>query len=205
MDKKKQKWKRRAFTPQFKAEAVKLASRAELARRVGVSRARVTQALGRRRSPAAATGEAHRRCAMLWLSQRRGPYATPGPSFTALPSTVQLEAERDVISIGEVPRVIVRSGAAGIGRFNETSEFTVTKPDGSKNDGPCDSAREPEASAGFAALNFKCHPLVQLGVYTIRFEPMRSGLPGEPSSSGFASSTRLRRRLLLHRVGRWSG
>jgi hypothetical protein len=110
----------------------------------------------------------------------RGPYATLRAPFTALPSAVQFEAERDVISLGEVPRVIVRAGNAGIGRFNETSEFTVTNPDGSKNDGPCDPAREPGTSAGFAALNFKCHPFTQLGVYTIRFEPARSGLTGDP-------------------------
>lgn len=109
-----------------------------------------------------------------------GPYATLGPTFTALPAAVQFEAERDVVSLGEVPRVIVRAGDAGIGRFNETSEFTVTNPDGTRNDGPCDPAREPGSSGGFAALNFKCHPFTQVGVYTIRFEPARSGLPGNP-------------------------
>jgi len=109
-----------------------------------------------------------------------GPYATLGPTFTALPTAVQFEAEGDVISLGEVPRVIVRAGDAGIGRFNETSEFTVTNPDGTKNEGPCDPARGPGSSGGFAALNFKCHPFTQVGVYTIRFEPARSGLPGNP-------------------------
>jgi hypothetical protein len=92
---------------------------------------------------------------------------------------VQFEAEREVISLGEVPRVIVRAGNAGIGRFNETSKFAVTNPDGSKNEGPCDPAREPGSSAGFAALNFKCRPFTQVGVYTIRFEPASSGLSGD--------------------------
>jgi len=109
-----------------------------------------------------------------------GPYATLRAPFTTLPPAVQFEAERDVISLGEVPRVVVRAGNAGVGRFNETSEFTVTNPDGSKNDGPCDSAREPGTSAGFATLNFKCHPFTQVGVYTIKFEPARSSLTGDP-------------------------
>jgi hypothetical protein len=109
-----------------------------------------------------------------------GPYATLGPSFTALPAAVELEAERDVIWLGEVPRIIVRAGDAGVRGFNETSEFMVTNPDGSKNEGPCDPAREPGSSGGFAALNFKCHPFTQVGVYIIRFEPARSGLPGNP-------------------------
>jgi len=109
-----------------------------------------------------------------------GPYATLGATFTALPTAVQFEAERDVISLGEVPRVIVRAGDAGMGRFKETSEFSVTNPDGTKNEGPCDPAREPGSSGGFAALKFKCHPFTQIGVYTIRFEPARSGLPGDP-------------------------
>ncbi len=109
-----------------------------------------------------------------------GPYATVHASFTALPSAVQFEAERDVISLGEVPRVIVRAGNAGIGRFNETPKFAVTNPDGSKNEGHCDPAREPGTSAGFAALNFKCHPFTQIGVYTIRFDPASSGLSGDP-------------------------
>jgi hypothetical protein len=109
-----------------------------------------------------------------------GPYATLGPTFTALPAAVQFEAERDVISLGEIPRVIVRAGDAGIGRFKETSEFTVTNPDGTKNEGPCDPAREPGSSGGFAALNFKCHPFTQVGMYTIRFEPAHNGLPGGP-------------------------
>src|SRR6478609_9102079 len=112
--------------------------------------------------------------------EAEGPYATFGPAFTALPSVVQLEAELDVISLGVIPRVIVRAGDAGIGRFSETSEFTVTNPDGSNNEGPCDPAREPRTSGGFAALNFKCHPFTQIGVYTIRFDPARSKLPGAP-------------------------
>lgn len=81
-----------------------------------------------------------------------GPYATLRAPFTTLPPAVQFEAERDVISLGEVPRVVVRAGNAGVGRFNETSEFTVTNPDGSRNDGPCDSAREPETSAAKVPL-----------------------------------------------------
>jgi hypothetical protein len=109
-----------------------------------------------------------------------GPYATVGASFTALPSAVQFEAEREVISLGEVPRAIVRAGNTGIGRFNETSKFRVTDPDGSRNEGPCDPAREPGSSAGFAALNFKCHPFTQIGVYTIQFDPAHSSLSGEP-------------------------
>ena len=107
-----------------------------------------------------------------------GPYATRAEPFTAVPPVVELEAERDVISLGDVPRVIVRAGDAGIGRFKQTSEFTVTNPDGSKNDGPCDVEREPGSSAGFAALNFKCHPFTQTGVYTIGFDPARSKLAG---------------------------
>ncbi len=66
------------------------------------------------------------------------------------------------------------------GGYYDTSEFTVTNPDGTKNDGPCDAAREPHGSRGFAVLNFKCHPFTQVGVYTVRFEPARSGLPGAP-------------------------
>jgi hypothetical protein len=110
-----------------------------------------------------------------------GPYASLRPAFTALPPAVQLVAEREVISLGETPRVMVHTDAPNpTGGYHETSEFTVRNPDGTRNDGPCDPARKPGSSSGFAVLNFECHPFTQLGVYSIRFEPARSGIAGDP-------------------------
>jgi len=110
-----------------------------------------------------------------------GPYATLRAPFTALPQAVQLEAERDVLSLGETPRIMVYADAPNpTGGYYETSDFTVVNPDGTKNDGPCDAARGPHGSRGFAVLNFECHPVTQLGVYTVKFEPARSGIAGEP-------------------------
>jgi hypothetical protein len=110
-----------------------------------------------------------------------GPYATLQATFTAIPPAVQLAADRDVILLGETPSVMVYADAPNpTGGYYDTSEFTVTNPDGNVNDGPCDAGREPHGSRGFAALNFKCHAFTQVGVYTIRFEPARSGIPGDP-------------------------
>ncbi|HVY28340.1 MAG TPA: hypothetical protein VHB79_17415 [Polyangiaceae bacterium] len=65
------------------------------------------------------------------------------------------------------------------GGYYDTSEFAVINPDGTENGGPCDAVRRPHGSRGFAVLNFECHPFTQIGVYTIRFEPASSGLPGD--------------------------
>jgi hypothetical protein len=113
------------------------------------------------------------------------PFADVEPPVTAEPPLVFLEAESDVILRGRLPTIFVRAGNHGIGAYNKTTKFSLLNPDGSVNQGPCNEAAAPPASSGFAALSFECHPIRQLGVHRVRFDPAPVGLQGAPVELSF--------------------
>ena len=108
----------------------------------------------------------------------QGPFASRRPLGTAEAAEIWLDADRDVILLGQLPRVNLVAGEKGVGRFNSTRDFTLLEPNGSPVVASCDASRQPDSSAGFVGLSFECHPMIRAGVYVIQVDPRRVGLAG---------------------------
>jgi hypothetical protein len=107
-----------------------------------------------------------------------GPHASVSPLPTAEPQPTWVMFQRNVLMLGQSPDANVRAGAAGFGRYNQITAFTLSNPDGSTNTALCDEAKAPRGSSGFGALSFECHSFPNVGRYVIRFNPADTGFTG---------------------------
>jgi hypothetical protein len=113
------------------------------------------------------------------FDQPSGPSSSDVPSQTAEAPPVWLNAQRDVLTIGQSPPdVSVHAGVMGLGAYNKILAFTLSNPDGSTNVAACHDAKTSDGSSGVGALSFECHDFAAVGRYVVRFDPAESGLKG---------------------------
>ncbi len=110
-----------------------------------------------------------------------GPFAAVAPHAIPQPSTPWLGTQSDVIVLGQSPVVYLYAEGGG-GQFRSTRQFQLLDSRGSPVPASCDPERRPQASRGYAALDFTCQYPTREGLYTIVAQPKELGLAGSTAS-----------------------
>jgi hypothetical protein len=108
-----------------------------------------------------------------------GPFASAYGMPAAEPPLTWLAPHTDVLLVSQTPVVHVHAETGG-GEFRKTNDFDLRGPDPASVSRKCDRSREPNASRGFATLDFACQYPASPGVFSITFDPSRFGLNGKP-------------------------